>query len=195
MSITAYQVEAVGHDRTGRDFGYVNIMYRYGGKQSCPRPDQCEKLEIMWADESVYGPPAPGSKVGDFIQTWLMGSWNCGVFTHRAIAQRLMDTFTGLKLKELAWFENPREKTLKNGRPRVRRAKWLPEQEVDLVHLYSDHYLDARNPTPAETDFFTVTRMDAWGVSTWFMCTPEAAEKLIAMDYDNLAVKETTIVG
>jgi len=27
------------------------------------------------------------------------------------------------------------------------------------------------------------------------MCTPEAAEKLIAMDYDNLAVEETTIVG
>ena len=134
-------------------------------------------------------------KVGDFIQTWLMGSWNCGVFTHREIAQRLMDTFTGLKVKELAWFENPREKTLKNGKPRVRRAKWLPEREVDLVYLYSDHYLDARNPTPAETDFFTVTRMDAWGVSTWFMCTPEAAGKLIAMDYDNLAVKETTIVG
>ena len=195
MSITAYKVEAVGHDRTGKDFGYVNIMYRYGGKQSCPRPDQCEKLEVMWADESVYGPPAPGSKVGDFIQTWLMGSWNCGVFTHREIAQRLMDTFTGLKVKELAWFENPREKTLKNGKPRARRAKWLPEQEVDLVYLYSDHYLDARNPTPAETDFFTVTRMDAWGVSTWFMCTPEAAGKLIAMDYDNLAVKETTIVG
>ena len=42
-----------------------------------------------------------------------MGSWDCGVFTHREIAQRLMDTFTGLKLKELAWFENPREKTLK----------------------------------------------------------------------------------
>ena len=113
MSITAYKVEAVGHDRTGKDFGYVNIMYRYGNKKSCPRPDQCEKMEVMWADESVYGPPAPGSKVGDFIQTWLMGSWDCGVFTHREIAQRLMDTFTGLKLKELAWFENPREKTLK----------------------------------------------------------------------------------
>ena len=126
MSITAYKIEAIGHDRTGEDYGYVNIMYRYGNKQSCPRPDQCEKIEVMWADESVYGPPAPGSKVGDFIQTWLMGSWNCGVFTHREIAQRLMD---------------------------------------------------------------------AWGVSTWFMCTPEAAEKLIAMNYDNLAVKETTIVG
>ncbi len=74
MSITAYKIEAVGHDRTGKDFGYVNIMYRYGNKQSCPRPDQCEKIEVMWADESVYGPPAPGSKVGDFIMTWLMGS-------------------------------------------------------------------------------------------------------------------------
>ena len=100
MSITAYKVEAVGHDRTGEDYGYVNIMYRYGNKQSCPRPDQCEKMEVMWADESVYGPPAPGSKVGDFIKTWLMGSWDCGVFTHREIAQRLMDAFTGLKLKD-----------------------------------------------------------------------------------------------
>lgn len=99
------------------------------------------------------------------------------------------------ELKELAWFENPREKTLKNGKPRARRAKWLPDREVDLVYLYSDRYLDARNPSPAETDFFTVTRMDAWGVSTWFMCTPQAAEKLIAMDYDNLAIQETTIVG
>lgn len=107
----------------------------------------------------------------------------------------ILDAFTGLKIKELAWFENPREKTLKNGKPRARRAKWLPDREVDLVYLYSDRYLDARNPSPAETDFFTVTRMDAWGVSTWFMCTPEAAEKLIAMNYDNLAVKETTIVG
>ena len=106
-----------------------------------------------------------------------------------------MDTFTGLKIKELAWFENPRERTLKNGKPRVRRARWLPEREVELVYLYSDCYIDAREPASAQTDFFTVTRMDAWGVSTWFMCTPEAAGKLIAMDYDNLAVKETTIVG
>ena len=158
MSITAYKIESVGHDRTGKDYGYVNIMYRYGNKRSCPQPDQCEKMEVMWADESVYGPPAPGSKVGDFIMTWLMGPWNCGVFTHREIAQRLMDTFTGLKIKELKWFENPREKTLKNGKLRARRARWLPEQEVDLVYLYSDYYIDAREPTSAQTDFFTVTR-------------------------------------
>ena len=48
-------------------------------------------------------------------------SWNCGVFTHREIAQRLMGTFTGLKLKELAWFETPREKTLK----------------LSLIHIYA----------------------------------------------------------
>ena len=195
MSITAYKVEANGHDRTGRDFGYGNIMHRCGSRQPCLRPDPCEKMEVMWADESVYGPPAPGSKVGDFIMTWLMGSWNCGVFTHREIARRLSDTFTGLKIKELEWFENPREKTLKNGKPRVRRARWLPEREVDLVYLYADHTIDARDPTPAETDFFTVTRMDPWGVSTWFMCTPETAGKLAAMDFENLDIQETTIVG
>ena len=195
MSITAYKVEANGHDRTGKDFNYVNIMYRYGDKIPCPRPEQCEKIEVMWADESVYGPPAPGSKVGDFIMTWLMGSQICGVFTHRQIAQRLMDTFTGLKIKELEWFENPREKTLKNGKPRVRRAKWLPDCEVDLVYLYSDHYIDAREPITIETDFFTVTRKDAWGVSAWFMCTAKAAKKLVAMNFENLDVKETTIVG
>ena len=43
MSITAYKIEAVGHDRTGEDYGYVNIMYRYGNKQPCPRPDQWRK--------------------------------------------------------------------------------------------------------------------------------------------------------
>ena len=104
MSITAYKVEAVGHDRTGKDFGYVNIMYRYGNKQSCPRPNQCEKMEVMWADESVYGPPAPGSKVGDFIQTWLMGSWNCGVFTHREIAQEYLPTG---RLPSGSWIPSP----------------------------------------------------------------------------------------
>ena len=62
MSITAYKIESVGHDRTGKDYGYVNIMYRYGNKRSCPQPDQCEKMEVMWADESVYGPLLPAAK-------------------------------------------------------------------------------------------------------------------------------------
>ena len=150
MSITAYKVEAVGHDRTGKDFGYVNIMYRYGNKQSCPRPDQCEKMEVMWADESVYGPPAPGSKVGDFIQTWLMGSWNCGVFTHREIAQRLMDTFTGLQIKELEWFENPREKALKNGKPRARIA---------VVNTHYPHFFTSVQSMSVFDRRYTASRM------------------------------------
>ena len=118
------------------------------------------------------------------------------MFTHREIAQRLMDTFTGLKVKELAWFENPREKTLKK-----RKAPCAPGQVAagagggSGVPLPPTAILTPEIPLPPETDFFTVTRLDAWGVSTWFMCTPEAAENLIAMDYDNLAVKETTIVG
>lgn len=43
MSITAFKVEADGHERTGKDFGYVNIMYRYGNKKPFHRPEQCEK--------------------------------------------------------------------------------------------------------------------------------------------------------
>lgn len=147
MSITAYKVEAVGHDRMGTDFGYVNIMYRYGDKQPCPCRDQCEKIEVMWADESVYGPPAPGCKVGDFIQTWLIGSWNCGVFTHREIAQRLIETFTGLKLKELAWFENPREKTLKNGKPRFRVLNYAYAIDKQSIYTSSGRAVDVHLST------------------------------------------------
>ena len=139
MSITAYKVETVGHDRTGKDFGYVNIMYRHGNKKSCPRPDQCEKMEVMWADESVYGPPAPGSKVGDFIQTWLMGSWDCGVFTHGGFARRLMNSLPALKVRERPWFRNPGEKTWKKGKPRVRRPNCLPDGGAIRASFYSDY--------------------------------------------------------
>ena len=62
MSITAYQVEAVGHDRTGRDFGYVNIMNRYGNKQSCPRPDQCEKMESCGRTRASMGRLLPAAR-------------------------------------------------------------------------------------------------------------------------------------
>ena len=121
MSITAYKIDAVGHDRTGEDYGYVNIMYRYGNKQSCPRPDQCEKMEVMWADESVYGPPAPGSKVGDFIKTWLMGSWDCGVFTHREIAQRLMEKLNWFFHQEMHYLDGDiAEQTAQECYPEIR---------------------------------------------------------------------------
>ena len=64
MSITAYKVEAVGHDRTGEDYGYVNIMYRYGGKIASPQTGSVREDGGHVADESVYGPPAPAVRWG-----------------------------------------------------------------------------------------------------------------------------------
>lgn len=194
MSVNGYIVRANGHNRTFDDYGYVNIMSYRDNKQKKLLPHKCNKIEVMWADESVYGPPAPGSKVGDFIMPWLVTP-QCGVFTHREIAERLVGVFSGLKIAELQWFENPKEKKLKNGKPRVRRPKWLPEHDVDLVYLYSDHYINARDPAIIQTDFFIVTRSDSWGESVWFMCTIGAAQKLKAMDFENLDIEETTIKG
>ena len=41
----------------------------------------------------------------------------------------------------------------------MRRVELLWIREVDLVYLYSDYYIDAREPASAQTDFFTVTRI------------------------------------
>ena len=62
MSITAYQVEAVGHDRTGRDFGYVNIMYRYGGKQSCPGRISAKSWKSCGRMRASMGRPHPAAR-------------------------------------------------------------------------------------------------------------------------------------
>ena len=45
--MTAYEVQAHGHDRNGDDYGYVNIMYRYGGKMPCPRPDPVSYTHLL----------------------------------------------------------------------------------------------------------------------------------------------------
>ena len=72
-------------------------------------PEESGLPFIFDVEEELTADPAAMDVVGGMlavsythlIQTWLMGSWNCGVFTHREIAQRLMDTFTGLQIKEL----------------------------------------------------------------------------------------------
>jgi len=158
------------------------------------RPDQCETMEVMWADASVYGPPAPGSKVGDFIQTWLMGSWNCGVFTHREIAKTTHGYLHRPEGQGTGVVREPKGKDAE---------KWEAPRAPGQVAagaggggwcISTDCYIDAREPASAQT--ISHRHKDGrLGLSTWFMCTPEAAGKLIAMDYDNLAVKETTIVG
>ena len=62
MSITAYKIESVGHDRTGKDYGYVNIMYRYGNKRSCPQPDQCERWKSCGRMRASMGPLLPAAR-------------------------------------------------------------------------------------------------------------------------------------
>ena len=45
----------------------------------------------------------------------------------------LKQKFESLELGELEWHKNPKEVVAKD----IHRLKWLPKEEVDLVHIYS----------------------------------------------------------
>ena len=45
----------------------------------------------------------------------------------------LKQKFESLELGELEWHKNPKEIVAKD----IRRLRWLPKEEVDLVHIYS----------------------------------------------------------
>ena len=68
------------------------------------------------------GPPAPGCKVGDFIKTWLMGSCDRGLFTHREIALHLVDIFSGLKIKEPGVVRKPTGETTKKWKTKGKKG-------------------------------------------------------------------------
>ena len=192
MSITAWAVEA--KSCKDDDYGYVNIATTWKDKKMPVKPQNNEKIEAMWSHESVYG--VIGCKVGDFIETYgLSSSLQEGVFTHRTIAEKLIKIFSGLKINEIEWKENPLGHTLKNGKPRLKRANWLPEKEVDIVHMYSDAYIDVRDPKPITTDFFTVIRQEKGYEKNWFMCTQQTKEKLEEMHFENIKIVERTISG
>ncbi|WP_240344351.1 hypothetical protein [Paenibacillus sp. SYP-B3998] len=118
-----------------------------------------------------------------------------GMFTHRSIAEQLVKTFSGLKVNEIQWRGNPLEHTLNNGKPRIKRAKWLPEKEVDIVYIYSDTYVDVNNPQPVNADFFTAIRAKIDYEHNWLMCTQQTKEKLEAMKFKNIRIVESTIKG
>jgi hypothetical protein len=192
MSITANNVRA--ESKLDDDYGYVTISVTWKGKKYFENPNECNHTQVMWSHDSPFG--VVGSKVGDFIGCYGEGSayGQEGVFTHRHIAELLCESFSGLKYHELEWHENPLEKTLSSGKPRMKKAKWLPEKNVDLVHLYSYVYVDAGNPVVAQTDFFTVYRMRKNNTkATWFMCGDKTAEKLKEMKYTGLYVEKITI--
>jgi hypothetical protein len=192
MSITACEVEA--RSVKDDDYGYVNIATTWKDKKVPVKSQNNKKIEAMWSNESVYG--VIGSKVGDFIETY---GWNSyrqeGIFTHRVIAEKLIKIFSGLKINEIEWKENPLGHTLKNGKPRLKRARWLPEKEVDIVHLYSDVYADVHEPKPITTDFFTAIRQENGCENNWFIFTRQAKEKLESMNFENLEIIERTING
>ena len=45
----------------------------------------------------------------------------------------LKQKFESLEIGELEWYKNPKEIVAKD----IHRLKWLPKEEVDLVHIYS----------------------------------------------------------
>jgi hypothetical protein len=195
MSIEAYCVE--GKSAVGDDYGYVTVLVSWKG-HPIEKPTDREKTMVMWAHESVYG--VVGSKVGDFVGCYGANSFlQEGVFTHRYIAKKLVDQFSGLKIKEVEWVKNPLEDTLASGKSRVKKAKWLPGSPVDLVHVVSDVYVAVSNPTAASTDFFTAFRRnkskDGGYEGTWFCCTESAAKRLNAMEFQNLEICKSNIKG
>jgi len=196
LSITAYNLDV--RSEVDGDYSYVTVGVTWKNKKYLEVPTKCNKTQVMWSHESAYG--VVGSKVGDFISHYgESSSLQEGIFTHRHIAEMLIKKFTGLKSNEVIWVENPLEKTLSTGMPRLKKAKWLPEKEVDLVHLYSDEYIDVCNPKPIKTDFFNIFRLDGIGKKsyqhTWLMCTEETEKKLSEMNFTCLYIKKSTIWG
>lgn len=190
MAIEGYTLEAVGH--IGDDFGFVSLDPNLGKDKVPDRVSDFDKTKVMWSASSTYG--VIGSKVGDFIDTHGYNtSMLEGIFTHREIAEELMNLFTGLAYQELEWHENPLVHKTKGGKPRKGTPKWLPEREVDLVHLYSPVYIESKEPQEITTDFFTVNRTVSYGINSWLMCTKEVYEKLKERNYTCLELRPARI--
>ncbi len=62
MSITAYKIEAVGHDRTGKDFGYVNIMYRMATSSPVPGRISAKRWRSCGRMRASMGRPLPAAR-------------------------------------------------------------------------------------------------------------------------------------
>jgi len=187
MSLTGWSLGAQLYKDD--DYGYVNIATTWTGKYMPSKPLAEEKTEAMWSHDTLYGAGNIRAKIGDFIQVHCVSAnFQEGLFTHREIAEKLLNTFSGLRMNEINWRENPFEHTLNSGKLRVKRAKWLPEREVDIVHIYSNVYIDVRNPQPITTDFFTAIRDDDSYESSWFLCSEEASKKLKQMKFENIEI-------
>ena len=83
--------------------------------------EQGERIRVTWNDYL--------SKA-NVIPAFLYSSY---VICKREIAKELKQKFESLEIGELEWHKNPKEIVAKN----IHRLRWLPKEEVDLVHIYS----------------------------------------------------------
>jgi len=80
-----------------------------------------EYIKVTWNDYHSKG---------NIIPDFLYGGY---IVCKRKIAIELSQIFNKIEIGELEWHKNPKEIVAKD----VRRLKWLPKEEVDLVHIYS----------------------------------------------------------
>ena len=83
--------------------------------------EQGERIRVTWNDYL-----SKGNLVPDFL-------YSSYVICKREIAMELKQRFEKLEIGELEWHKNPKEIVAKD----IRRLRWLPKEEVDLVHIYS----------------------------------------------------------
>ena len=83
--------------------------------------EQGERIRVTWDDYL-----SKGNLVPDFL-------YSSYVICKREIAMELKQKFESLEIGELEWYKNPKEIVAKD----IHRLKWLPKEEVDLVHIYS----------------------------------------------------------
>ena len=83
--------------------------------------EQGEQIRVTWNDYL-----SKGNLVPDFL-------YSSYVICKREIAMELKQRFEKLEIGELEWHKNPKEIVAKD----IRRLRWLPKEEVDLVHIYS----------------------------------------------------------
>ena len=102
--------------RGGNDPIYASIHAQMG------QPfEQGERIRVTWNDYHSKGNVIPDFLYGGYI------------VCKREIAIELNQIFNKIEIGELEWHKNPKEIAAKD----IHRLKWLPKEEVDLVHIYS----------------------------------------------------------
>ncbi|MFC2611234.1 MAG: hypothetical protein ACFNYA_07025, partial [Capnocytophaga granulosa] len=102
--------------RGGNDPIYASIHAQMGQPY-----EKGEYIKVTWNDYHSKG---------NIIPDFLYGGY---IVCKRKIAIELSQIFNKIEIGELEWHKNPKEIVAKD----VRRLKWLPKEEVDLVHIYS----------------------------------------------------------